>query len=90
MTNRMINSLPTISPPTTTPSPVDGLYNHIHLLPVCALVGVSIYTSSLMMALFTAPTYTSLSGCNMALGLTEPLTEISTTIVSWGEKTASV
>jgi len=34
---------PTISPPTTTPSPVDGLYRHIHLLPVWSLVSVCLH-----------------------------------------------
>jgi len=36
------------------------------------------YTNSLIIALFRAPTYTCPSGCTMALGLTQPLTEIST------------
>jgi len=30
------------------------------------------------------------SGCTMALGLTQPLTEMSTTYISWGVKAASV
>jgi len=79
------NSFPTISPPTTTPNPVDVPYSHIHLLPVWSLVGVCLHQQS-NYGPFTAPTYTCLSGCNMALGLTQPLTEISTTIVSWGKR----
>jgi hypothetical protein len=81
------NNFPTFSPPTVTPSPFDGLYGYIHLLPVWSLVSVYLHQQyNIIVAHFRAPTYTCPYGCSMALWLTQPLTEISTRGISCGKR----